>query len=77
MRNRVNKGSIGVILGDNFANFFYTEIKETRCIVEKATVRELLSNKDFLIAIQDFISKINNQINRECSTPNPIYSPAS
>ena len=73
VRNRLNKTSLGIMIGDDFANSFYTEKKKTISIVRTKKMEDLLNSKDFLISIQDFINKLN----RECSTPSPVYSPVS
>lgn len=56
-RNGNNKIVLGVLIGKNFANFFYSPKKGTSVLAETKSVKELLSNKDFLSATQNLLEK--------------------
>lgn len=59
LRDKINRATLGIMLGENFANFFYSFRRETICIVEANSVEILLSNVDFNKSVDKFIKDLN------------------
>jgi hypothetical protein len=61
LSDEINKATFGIVLGENFANFFYTYHWEDVCTVEANSVEILLSNVDFNKSVDKFMNDLNIQ----------------